>query len=152
MYVCLSEAYWFKHFFVWQWSRTINLHALYLYFVCKLHKWLFIKPSFIWLLYFWKSMLNADWLTNVLFHILRIMEFVYTGLCPVSFTFSNRSFPIPSHVTPSDRSPPCALASLSSLKTNRSLDGPYHLSLACWLNQGQKYPQVAQLASTRLPC
>lgn len=97
-------------------------------------------------------LLNADWPTNELFHILRIMEFVYTGLCPVSFTFPNRSFPVPSHVTPSDRSSPCALASLSSLKTNRSLDGPYHLSLACWLNQRQKYPQVAQLASTRLTC
>lgn len=67
MYVCLSEAYRFMHSFVWQWSRKINLHALYLYFLRKLHKWLFIKASFTCLL-FWKTLLNADWSINELFH------------------------------------------------------------------------------------
>jgi len=56
MYICLSEAYWFRWLFVRQWSRNFNLHELYLYFFCNLHKWLFIKASFSWSL-FWKTML-----------------------------------------------------------------------------------------------
>lgn len=145
MYICFSEAYWFDHLFVWRWSRNVNFYALYLYFLCKLHRWLFIQASFTYSL-FWKAVLNA--VINC-YMLLKIMKFTHTDLCHVSFTFPTRIFFLP---IGSDCSLCGAVYSpLLSLKTNWSCHGPC-FSSACWLSQRQKYLHADLLTSTRLPC
>lgn len=129
-------------------SRNVNFHALYLYFLCKLHRWLSVQASFTCSL-FWKAVLNQSGIVINCYVLFKIMTFAHTDLCHVCFTFPTRIFPLPIR---SDYSLCCAdYFLLLSLKTNRSCHGPC-FTLACWLNQRQKYLHADLLTSTRLPC
>lgn len=72
MHVCLSEYYWFEQQVAWLWSRNrncgletgIGVHSIYIS-SSRNKNGPFIKAP---CLLFLKTMLNAGWFTNELFH------------------------------------------------------------------------------------